>query len=125
MTDTFPYPGGSVVAVFADAETCDDARRRLAQSGLGYDVLHGEEDSRRIDVDGEAHGRTFVRKLQSVFSDDADHAREYAQHLREGRWLVGVTVGDDEQAKQRAAEALRAAHAQSLTYYAERYVEDL
>lgn len=125
MTDTFPYPTGSVVAVFADVETCDDARRRLAQSGLGYDVLHGEQDLGRIDVDGEAHGRSFVRKVQSVFSDDADHARTYAQHLRDGHWLVGVTVGEDEDAKRRAAEALRAAHAQSLTYYAERYVEDL
>ena len=125
MPDTFPYPTGSVVAVFADVEACDEARRRLARSGLNYDVLHGEDDVRRIDIDGEAHGRTFIRKLQSVFSDDADHAREYAQHLRDGHWLVGVTVGEDEQAKQQAAGDLHAAQAESVTFYAERYVEDL
>lgn len=34
-------------------------------------------------------------------------------------------MGEDEAAKQRAADALRAADAQSIDYYAENYVEDL
>ncbi|RKQ87022.1 hypothetical protein C8N24_5042 [Solirubrobacter pauli] len=125
MTDTFPYPTGSVVAVFADDTACDAARRRLEQTGLGYDVLHGERGLARIDVDGEAHGRSFVRKLQSLFSDDGEHVREYAQHLRDGHYVVGVMVGEDEQAKAQAAEALRGARPESMTFYADRYVEDL
>ena len=128
--DQFPYPGGSVVGVFLDAPALDDARRRLEQAGFGperYDVLHGERDAERVDVEGEAHGRagTIIRKLQAVLSDDADHVRQYAEHLRAGHYLVGVSVGEDEEAKGRAADALRGADAQSLNYYAENYVEDL
>jgi hypothetical protein len=58
-------------------------------------------------------------------SDDGSELREYAQHLREGHYVVGVNVGDDEEAKQRAANALAGAHAEFVHYYAESYVEDL
>jgi hypothetical protein len=34
-------------------------------------------------------------------------------------------VGEDDAAKQRAAGALRGAHAQFINYYADNYVEDL
>jgi len=129
-TDSFPYPQGSVVGVFADDTTVEDARRRLEQSGFGadrYEVLHGEQGLARIDVDGAAHGRSgsIKRRLQSVFSDDADQARRYADDLRDGHYIVGVVVGEDEAAKRQAADALRGAHADSLAYYAKNYVEDL
>ena len=39
--------------------------------------------------------------------------------------VVGVSVGDDEAAKERAADALRASDARFLNYYADNYVEDL
>jgi hypothetical protein len=128
--DRFPYPGGSVVGVLADDAALDDARERLGQAGFGpdrYDVLQGERDAERIDVEGEGHGLggSIVRKLQAIFSDDADHVRRYADHLRAGHYVVGVSVGEDEAAKESAANALRAAHAQSLDYYADNYVEDL
>jgi hypothetical protein len=128
--DRFPYPGGNVVGVLADDAALGGARQRLEQAGFApdrYDVLHGEGDAGRIDLTGEGHGRagTIMRKLQSVFSDDADHARRYEEHLHDGHYVVGVAVGDDEAAKQRAADALRAADAQFLHYYADSYVEDL
>ena len=128
--DRFPYPGGSVVGVLADNAALDDARERLEQAGFGpdrYDVLQGERDVERIDVEGEGHGLggSIVRKVQAIFSDDADDARQYAEHLRAGRYVVGVSVGEDEAAKRSAANALRAADARSLNYYAENYVEDL
>jgi hypothetical protein len=90
-------------------------------------VLHGEAGLARIDVGGERHGvaGTVMRRLQAALGDDADHARRYAEHLRAGHYVVSVKVGDDEAAKQRAADALRAAHAEFLNYYAENYVEDL
>jgi hypothetical protein len=129
-TDSFPYPRGRVVGVLADDATFEDARRRLERAGFGTDrcdVLHGDEGLARIDVEGEAHGRrgTITRRLQAVLSDDASHVQRYAEHLRAGRYVVGVAVADDEAAKQRAADALRAAHGESLSYYAENYVEDL
>ncbi len=128
--DRFPYPGGNVVGVLLDDASLNSARERLTQAGFApdrYDVLAGEHDVDRIDVKGEAHGLagTVKRWVQGVFSDDADHARQYAEHLREGHFVLGVSVGEDDAAKLRAADALRGADAQFINYYAENYVEDL
>jgi hypothetical protein len=122
--DRFPYPGGNVVGVLDDDAAVDRARERLAQVGFApdrYDVLEGERDVSRIDVKGQGHGLagTVKRWLQGVLSEDADHARRYAEHLREGHFVLGVSVGEDEAAKRRAAEALRGANAQFINYYAE------
>jgi hypothetical protein len=128
--DSFPYPRGSVVAVVADDAALDATRQALTEAGFGGDsceVLHGEAGLARIDVDGGSHGRSgrLMRRLQDALSDDENHARGYADHLREGHYVIGVKVGDDEAAKRRAADALGAADAQFVHYYAENYVEDL
>ena len=64
-----------------------------------------------------------------VLIDDAalDVARDRLEQagFAPDRYVVGVSVGEDEMAKQRAAEALRAGDAQFLNYYADNYVEDL
>jgi len=127
---TFPYPRGSVVGTLADGATLEDARRRLENAGFGADrcdVLHGEAGVARLDVDGEAHGKKgkMMRRLQAALSDDGHDVRRYAEDLRAGHYVLGVAVGDDEAAKQQAAEALHAAHAEFVHYYAENYVEDL
>jgi hypothetical protein len=129
-SDSFPYPGGSVIGAVIDDAAMDAARRGLEQAGFdaaAYEVLHGEAGLARLDVEGEAHGRKggLMRRLQSVLSDDGDDVRRYAEHLRDGHYVVGVRVGEDEVARQRAADVLRAAHAESLNYYADTYVEDL
>ena len=57
--DRFPYPGGNVIGVLLDDGALNSARERLAQAGFApdsYDVLEGEADVGRIDVEGEAHG---------------------------------------------------------------------
>jgi hypothetical protein len=128
--DRFPYPGGTVIGLLSGQPEIENARARLEQAGFAadrYDVLHGEQDAERLDVEGKAHGMagTIVRRLQALVSDEADHVRGYAEHLRAGGYVVGVSVGADEQAKERAADALRAAGAGSLNYYAADYVEDL
>jgi hypothetical protein len=129
-SDSFPYPRGSVVGILTDEASFEDARHRLERAGFGADrchVLHGEQGLARLDVEGHAHGKagTIMRRLQTALSDDADHVRRYAEHLRAGHYVVGVAVGDDEAAKQRAADALRAARGEFLNYYADSYVEDL
>jgi hypothetical protein len=129
-TDSFPYPHGSVVGVLTDDATFEDALQRLERSGFGADrcdVLHGDQGLARIDVEGHAHGRVgnIKRWLQAALSDDADHVSRYVEYLRGGDYVVGVAVGDDEAAKQRAADAFRAAHAEFLNYYGDNYVEDL
>jgi hypothetical protein len=128
--DTFPYPTGQVVGVLLDDTAIADARRLLDGSGFSaedYDVLQGEEGLARIDVDGQQHGRggKFLRRLQGLFGDDAEDAGRYAEHLRAGHYIIGVAVGEDEAAKQRAAGALRSAHAESVDYFGDNYVETL
>jgi hypothetical protein len=128
--DTFPHPTGSVVGVLTDAAGLENARRSFEAAGFDVDrceVLHGEEGLSRIDVEGTAHGRSgsLMRRLQAVLSDDADHVRRYAEGLQAGRYVLGVPVGGDEAAKDRAADALRGAGAEPVHYYAENYVEDL
>jgi hypothetical protein len=126
----FPYPRGDVVGVFADEAAFDVARERLEQAGFTtdqYEVLHGEGDLERLDISGEAHGWTgkMFRTLQSAVTDEGEHARRYAEYLREGQYIIGVAVGDDEPAKHRAAEALRNADAHFLVYYGTNYIEEL
>lgn len=128
--DTFPYPTGSVVGILTDDAALADARGRLEAAGFdpgGCEVLHGEAGLARIDVDGAAHGASgsLMRRLQSALGDEAGHARRYAEHLREGHYVLAVAVGEQEAVKQRAADALRASPAQFVHYYAENYVEDL
>ena len=110
--DRFPYPGGNVVGVLLDDAALTSARERLAKAGFTpdrYDVLEGERDIARIDVEGDEHGLvgTIKRWLQGVLSDDADHARRYAEHLREGHFVLGVSMGEDEAAKQRERRTMR------------------
>ena len=128
--DHFPYPRGDVVGVFVDEAAFDVARDRLEQAGFGPDqreVLHGESGLARIDITGEAHGWMggIFRTLQNVVTDEGEHARRYAEYLREGHYIVGVAVGSDHAAKQRAAQALRGSDAEFLVYYAANYIEDL
>lgn len=127
MADTFPYPNGSVVGVLADPAAAEALRSDLDSAGFTSEVLHGEAGLARIDVEGTEHGSggRWLRWLQSIFSEDADDARRYQEHLQAGRAVIGVNVGDDEAAKGRAAAALRAAGADDVRYYAENYVEDL
>jgi hypothetical protein len=101
----------------------------LEKAGFGSEqceALHGEQDAGRIDVTGEAHGwrGTLARKLQEA-TDEGEQTRRYAEYLRAGHYLLAVSVGEDDAAKKRAAEALHAADAQFVTYYAGDYIEDL
>jgi hypothetical protein len=128
--DQFPYPTGDVVAVFLDEAAFSAAREHLEQEGFAPGdclILHGEGDAEQVDVSGERHGwaGSIIRRLQDVITDEGSHARRYAEHLRAGHYVVAVAVGDDEDAKVRAAQALAAAHADSLTYYHPHYIEDL
>jgi hypothetical protein len=130
VPDSFPYPRGRVVGILTDDATFEDARRRLERAGFGADscdVLHGDGGLARLDVEGEAHGTrgTVMRRLQAALSDNSSHVQRYAEHLRAGHYVVGVAVADDVAAKERAADALRAAHGEFLNYYADNYVEDL
>jgi hypothetical protein len=127
--DRFPYPRQLVVGLLRDEQGVDRASKRLRTGGFEtdrYTVLHGADDARSLDVTGEAHGLRgqVIRVLQAASSDDLEHVRRHAQHLASGGYVVAVAVGEDEDAKQRAADALRA-DGEFLNYYADNYIESL
>jgi hypothetical protein len=126
--DPFPDPQQLVVGVIGDEEGGQRASEALLHAGFAPDsivVLHGEEDARRLDVAGEEHGRggKLIRALQAALSFDRDHVRRHAAHLRSGDSVVGVTVGEDEDARQRAVDVLRAAGGSFINYYGDNYIQ--
>src|SRR3954468_21922906 len=128
--DRFPYPRQLVVGVFDDEQDLQRALKGLQRSGFGadrYEVLHGEQDARSLDLTGEAHGLrgNVIRTMQAVSSDDLDHVRRHVEHLLAGDHVVAVAVGEDEDAKRQAADALRAAGGAFINYYADNYIESL
>jgi hypothetical protein len=128
--ERFPYPRQLVVGVFGDEENLQRALTGLERAGFGsdrYEVLHGEQDARSLDIKGDAHGLrgNVIRALQSAASDDFDHVRRHAEHLRAGDHVLAVGVGEDDDAKTRAADALRAAGGEFINYYADNYIESL
>jgi hypothetical protein len=64
------------------------------------------------------------RLAQAGFAADSYDVLE-GEALRQGHFILGVSVGEHEVAKQRAADALRGADAEFIKYYADNYVEDL
>lgn len=127
-SDPFPYPRQLVVGVIAGEGSGKHAPESLLQAGFTPDqimVLRGEEDARRLDVEGDEHGLRgkLIRTLQAASSFDRDHVRRHAAHLRSGDSVVGVAVGDDEDARQRAVDGLRAAGAEFINYYGDTYIQ--
>jgi hypothetical protein len=129
-SDLPPYPHELVVGMFDDDQAMRRAVEALRRSGFepdDFDVLHGAEDARRLDVTGEAHGLAgrVIRALQWLSSPDFDHVARHAEKLHAGGFVVGVEVGEDEDAKRRAADALRGAGSEFVNYYADHYIESL
>jgi hypothetical protein len=130
QTDRFPYPRELVVGLFASRQQVEKTLETLEGRGFeadDYGVLHGEDDARSLDVEGEAHGFAgkLVRLLQQLSSYDLDHVRRHAEHLRGGGYVVAAFVGEDEDAKRRAADAMRSAGGDFVNYYADSYIESL
>jgi hypothetical protein len=128
--ERFPYPRRLVVALFEserDLQRAVEALERVRFESDTYEVLRGEEDARSLDPEGTAHGvsgRT-LRALQEASSYDRDHTRRHVEHLHGGGQLLAVWVGVDEDAKRRAADAMRDNGGEFINYYADTYVESL
>jgi hypothetical protein len=135
MSDTapferFPYPRQLVVGVFRDEQSLRTAVDALERSGVTpeqREVLHGAEDARSLDIPAGEHGLRglVIRVLQAVSSDDLDHVRRHAEHMRAGHYVLAVAVGTDEEARRHVGDALRAAGGEFLNYYGDNYIESL
>ena len=106
-------PAGAPYGVLLDDAALNGARERLTQAGFGsdrYDVLEGASDVDRIDLKGGAHGRvgTIMRWLRGTCSATTPTRRAAIQSIcATVTSSLGVSVGEDEAAKRRAADALR------------------
>jgi hypothetical protein len=128
--ERFPYPRRLVVGLFEGDQDVQQAVETLERAGFGvdsYEVLHGEEDARSLDLEGEAHGMSgrALRALQAASSYDREHTRRHVEHLRGGGQVLAVSVGADEDAKRRAAEAMRENGGEFINHYADTYVESI
>ena len=128
--ERFPYPRRLVVGLFEseqDVQHAVEALERVRFDSDSYEVLQGEEDARSLDLEGAAHGVSgrVLRALQGASSYDRDHTRRHVEHLQRGGQVLAVLVGEDEDAKRRAADAMREHGGEFINYYADTYVESL
>ena len=91
-----PYPTNRVVGTIGDAEKAGAAVDALLRAGFDrkdIDILHGEEDLRRLDPTGADHGllaqfhRTLIRTLDLEEFKQLIHQFE---DVREGRFVMMV-----------------------------------
>jgi hypothetical protein len=128
--ERFPYPRRLVVGRFEselDVQHAVEALERVRFDSDSYEVLQGEEDARSLDLEGEAHGVSgrVLRVLQAASSYDRDQTRRHVEHLQGDGQVLAVLVGEDEDAKRRAADAMREHGGEFINYYADTYVESL
>ena len=128
--ERFPYPLRLVVGLFKSEQDLRRVAEGLERVGFdsdSYEVLQGEANARSLDVEGAAHGVSgrLLRKLQAASSYDREHTRRHVEHLQGGGQLVAVLVGEDEDAKRRAAGVMREHGGDFINYYADLYVEAL
>ncbi len=85
-----------VVGTVGDADKARAAVDALLRAGFEQehiDILHGEEDLRRLDLTGADHGflaqfqRTLIRKFEL---DEFKHLTHHAEDLRAGRFVITV-----------------------------------
>jgi len=66
-----------------------------------------------------------LRALQAASSYDRDHTRRHVEHLQGGGQVLAAFVGEDEDAKRRAADVMREHGGDFINHYADNYVEAL
>lgn len=119
-----------VVGTIGDADKARAAVDALLRVGFEQehiDILHGEEDLRRLDLTGADHGflaqfqRTLIRKFEL---DEFKHLTHHAEDLRAGRFVITVLT------KKRplrviAADILHEHGAEFVAFYGRWAWEDL
>ncbi len=119
-----------VVGTVGDAEKARAAVDALLRAGFEQehiDILHGEEDLRRLDLTGADHGflaqfqRTLIRKFEL---DEFKHLTHHAEDLRAGRFVITVLTRR-RPTRIIAADILHEHGAQFVAFYGRWAWEDL
>jgi len=96
--DFIPYPTNRVVGTVGDAGKAREAIDALLRAGFGredIDVLHGDEDLKRLDPAGTAHGflAQFRRTLSRAFElEEFKHLAHHVEDVRAGRYVIMVLI---------------------------------
>lgn len=96
--DFIPYPTNRVVGTITDAGKARDAIDALLRAGFDrkcIDLLHGEEDLKRLDSDSAAHGflAQFQRTLIRTFDfEEFKHLAHHIEDVRAGRFVIMVLI---------------------------------
>ena len=98
-----PYPTHRVVGTIADPGDARNAIDALVKAGFGsqdIDVLHGEEDLRRLDPTGADHG--FLARFQRTLirygrpAEEYEHLKRHIDDVRAGRFVIMVLAKERE-----------------------------
>lgn len=118
-----PYPTNRVVGTIADATNARAAVDDLLQAGFNrddIDILHGENDVRRLDQTGSEHGflaqfqRTLLRAAAPV--EEHKHLMRHLEDVRAGRFVVMV-LAKERNKRDVAADILDAHGAEFVGFY--------
>ena len=118
-----PYPTHRVVGTIADPSDARAAIDALVKTGFGpqdIDVLHGEEDLRRLDPSGADHG--FLARFQRTLirygspAEEYKHLRQHVDDVRAGRFVIMV-LAKERKRRDTAADVLNAHGAEFVGFY--------
>lgn len=117
------YPTNRVVGTIADATNARAAVDSLLSAGFGrddIDILHGEDDVRRLDQTGSEHGclaqfqRTLLRTAAPV--EEYKHLLHHLEDVRAGRFVIMV-LAKERNKRDVAADILNAHGAEFIGFY--------
>ena len=121
--DFISYPTNRVVGTITDAVSARAAIQALLQAGVGredIDILHGEDDLRRLDPSGAEHGflaefqRTLIRLAGPV--EESAHLRHHVEDVRAGRFVIMVLAKGQDR-RDLVAGILNAHGAEFMGFY--------
>jgi hypothetical protein len=116
------YPTNRVVGTISDGDQTEHAVEALVKAGFdrgAIEVLHGDQDVRRLDPSGDEHGifaklqRTLVR---GAVGSELKHLTHHVGDLRAGRFVVMV-LAPERRNRDVAADILHAHGAEFVGFY--------
>jgi len=116
------YPTNRVAGTITDADEAKAAVEDLVSAGFvreAIDVLHGEQDLRRLDPSGGEHGifaklqRSLVRATVGL---ELKHLTHHVEDVQAGRFVVMV-LARERRTRDVAAEILHAHGAEFVGFY--------